>query len=125
MADDQQKIIADLVAKHLSRTEEERQQERQKSIEKLTLLASDPTVHPRTRARSAQRLIDIAEDVQVENLYKAVNESPNPDIAAGADPLIKMFMNERAEMLHQQQKLRTIGTPDQFFEWLSNKPRFK
>ena len=125
MADDLQKTIADMAAKHRSRTEEERQSDRQAHIEKLTRQANDPTIDAKVRAQSTQTLKDIAEDVQIENLYKAVSENPDPEVAAGADPLIKMFMNERAEMLRQQQQPRTIGTPDQFFEWLYNKPRFK
>ena len=122
---DKQANIGAIVHRYCTRTEDERQQERQTHIAKLTAKANDPTLDATTRADSAQLLINIAEDIQVENLYAAVSESPDPEITARADPLIKIFMNERAEMLQQQQQPRTIGTPDQFFEWLYNKPRFK
>ncbi|OJV19295.1 MAG: hypothetical protein BGO21_08545 [Dyadobacter sp. 50-39] len=106
-------------------SEQERETFREQHLQMLLAKTDDLNLKPNVRLQYSQMLKDCLEDQQVEALYVAVESHPNPQISNGTDPLIKTFMNERAELLSQEKEPQSIGTPVDFFEWLFNKPRFK
>ena len=122
MSDSEETIKSELIQKYRSRTEEERKADQQQYVSDLKFNATNPALKPDERQEYAEIFQRALEDIQVQNLYDAAKQSPFSEVRAGADPLIKTFMNDHAEMLHNAKRPHAIGQPADFSKWLLKKP---